>query len=152
MQQASLKHTSMKALVFTTLFVTLFSLSATAGLDSYTIYLNNKLVLKQAVNEPLNLQGLQLDKANANDQLVIYYSECHAPNKIGKGRRIAIKDDQGNIVKEWKFADVSGTDKGMLIPVKELLELKKALNVKFMLVYVASQLPQGQKLTGLQFG
>lgn len=54
----------MKAVVFTTLFVTLFSLSATADHDSYTIYLNNKLVLKQAVNEPLNLQGLQLDKAN----------------------------------------------------------------------------------------
>ena len=152
MQQASLKHTGMKALVFTTLFVTLFSLSATAGLDSYTIYLNNKLVLKQAVNQPLNLQGLQLDKANANDQLVIYYSECQAPNKIGKGRKIAIMDEQGNIVKEWKFADVSDTDKGMTIPVKELLDLKKASKGKFMLVYVASQLPQGQKLTGLLFG
>ena len=142
----------MKALVFTTLFVTLFSLSAIAGLDSYTIYLNNKLVLKQAVNEPLNLQDLQLDKANANNPFVIYYSECQAPNKIGKGRRIAIKDDQGNIVKEWKFDDVSGTDKVRIIPMKELLELKKASKGKFMFVYVASQLLQGQKLTGLQFG
>ena len=142
----------MKTFVITTLLLTLFTASATAGLDSYSIYLNNKLVLKQSVNEPLNLQGLQLDKADANDQLVIYYSECHAPNKIGKGRRISVKDDQGNTIKEWKFADVSGTDNGMKIPVKELLELKKRSKGNFTLVYAASQLPQGQKLTGLQFG
>ena len=142
----------MKAFVITTLLLTLFTASATAGLDSYSIYLNNKLVLKQSVNEPLNLQGLQLDKADANDQLVIYYSECHAPNKIGKGRRISVKDDQGNTIKEWKFADISGTDNGMKIPVKELLELKKRSKGNFTLVYAASQLPQGQKLTGLQFG
>ena len=142
----------MKAFVITTLFVTLFTASATAGLDNYSIYLNNKLVLRQAVNEPLNLQGLQLDKAQANDQLVIYYSQCQAPNKIGKGRSIAVKDDQGNTIKEWKFADVSGTDNGMKIPVKELLELKKGSKGNFTLVYAASQLPKGQKLTGLQFG
>ena len=142
----------MKAFVITTLLLTLFTASATAGLDSYSIYLNNKLVLKQSVNEPLNLQGLQLDKADANDQLVIYYSECHAPNKIGKGRRISVKDDQGNTIKEWRFDDVSGTDNGMKIPVKELLELKKRSKGNFTLVYAASQLPQGQKLTGLQFG
>ena len=142
----------MKAFVITTLLLTLFTASATAGLDSYSIYLNNKLVLKQSVSEPLNLQGLQLDKADANDQLVIYYSECHAPNKIGKGRRISVKDDQGNTIKEWKFADISGTDNGMKIPVKELLELKKRSKGNFTLVYAASQLPQGQKLTGLQFG
>ena len=142
----------MKAFVITTLFVTLFTASATAGLDSYSIYLNNKLVLKQSVKEPLNLQGLQLDMANAKDDLVIYYSECQAPNKIGKGRSIAVKDDQGNTIKEWKFADVSGTDNGMKIPVKELLELKKRSTGNFTLVYAASQLPKGQKLTGLQFG
>ena len=152
MQQAFLKHTRMKALVITTLFVTLFTVSATAGLDSYSIYLNNKLVLKQAVNQPLNLQGLQLDNAQANDQLVIYYSQCQAPNKIGKDRRIAVKDEQGNTIKEWKFADVSGTDNGMRIPVKELLELKKRSKGNFTLVYAASQLPQGQTLTGFQFG
>lgn len=141
----------MKAVVFTTLFVTLFSLNATAGLDSYTIYLNNKLVLKQAVNEPLNLQGLQLDKANETANWLFITANARRRTN-GKGRRIAIKDDQGNIVKEWKFDDVSGTDKGMIIPVKELLELKKASKGKFMLVYLASQLPQGQKLTGLQIG
>ena len=140
-----------KALALT-LCISLITLSASAGLDTYSIYLNNKLVLKQAVNQPLNLNGLKLEKANANDRLVIYYSECTAPNKIGSGRRIAVKNDKGEIIKEWKFADVTGTDKGMEITVKELLELKKHVNGTLTLVYAATRLPGGQPLTGLQFG
>ena len=39
----------------------------------YEIYLNNKLIVRQAVTQSINLQSLQLNSSNVNDQLVIYY-------------------------------------------------------------------------------
>jgi hypothetical protein len=153
MQHSILKKTIMKALAFTAFFLAIFTVNANAGLDSYSIYLNNKLMLKQAVNQPLNINGLQLDKASAGDNLVIYYSQCNMPDKIGKGRSIAVKDDKGNTLKEWKFADAEGADKGMVIPVKELLVLKKrASGGNLLLVYAASQLAKEQMLTGFNSG
>lgn len=152
MQHSIFKKTAVKALAFTALCLAIFTVNANAGLDSYSIYLNNKLVLKQAVNQPFNINGLQLDKASAGDNLVIYYSQCNMPGKIGKGRSIAVKDDKGNTIKEWKFADAEGADKGMLIPVKELLDLKKRERGNLLLVYAASQLSKEQMLTGFQFG
>src|SRR5215213_4945686 len=79
--------------------------TAKAGLDSYEIYLNNKLILKQYVNQPLKLESLGLDQSNINDRLVIYYSQCNAQDKIGKGRSISVKDAKGNTLKKWDFAD-----------------------------------------------
>ncbi|MBE7171757.1 MAG: hypothetical protein INR73_14305 [Williamsia sp.] len=138
---------------FFTLFFLAFTQSATAGLDSYEIYLNNRLLVKQTVDKPLSLESLQLDKSNINDRLVIYYSQCNAPNKIAKGRRILIKDANGGIVKEWKFTDADGANTAMTIPVKELLQLeKKNGSSPLNLVYTAEGHLQGQKLTSLQIG
>lgn len=130
------------ATVTTLLFIAMASFTAKpGGTDSYEIYLNNKLLLKQYVTQPLTLKSLQLNKTNINDQLVIYYSHC---GQIGKGRKIAIRDEKGNIVKEWKFAN---NGDGMTIPVKELLALeqKNLLSI----FYTSEQLPQGRMLTGL---
>lgn len=137
--------------VFCSLFLFAFAPSATAGLDSFEIYLNNRLLVKQTVDKPLSLESLQLDKSNINDRLVIHYSQCNAPNKIGKGRKIVIKDANGVVVKEWKFADTQ--DGGMTIPVKELLQLEKQHgNAPLSLVYTADGHTQDQKLTSLKIG
>lgn len=103
-------------LLFTTTLACLQSFTVKAGGEGFEIYLNNKLILRQAVNKPFTLHSLQLDKANKDDQLVIYYHHC---GSTGKDRTIVIKDDKGKIIKEWKFADASGsTNKGMTIPVR----------------------------------
>ena len=151
MQRLIFKRAIVKAFVFTTLCLTAFTMSAKAGLDSYEIYLNNKLIVKQAVNQPLSLKDLQLDKANANDQLVIHYSQCNAPGKVGKGRNIIVKDAEGKTLKEWKFADATGANTRMVIPVKELLALEKnggggTLN----LYYAAIDRSEGQILAGFK--
>ncbi len=130
--------------------LSLFTFQAKAGGDSYQIYLNNKLILKQYVTQPLNIKSLELDKANANDRLVIFYSHC---GQIGKERSIIIKDDNEKILKEWKFADVTGRDAGMVIPVKELLQIKSNNNKRHLsLYYYAQQLPQGRKLYSVNAG
>jgi hypothetical protein len=121
------------------------------GVDSYRIYLNNKLILQQYVGQPLKLESLELGAANANDELVIYYSHCGA---TGRSRSISVKDANGSILKEWKFKDaavrnsenVPAGDDAMVIPVKEILELK-AKHAGLTLSYFAQQLPAGRMLT-----
>lgn len=150
MRYAQLKKRFIPLAAFCSLFLFAFTPSATAGLDSFEIYLNNRLLVRQTVDKPLSLENLQLDKSNVNDRLVIRYSQCTAPNKIGKGRKIVIKDANGAVVKEWKFADTD--DMGMSIPVKELLELeKKNGKAPLNLVYTAEG-HTNQKLTSLMIG
>jgi hypothetical protein len=126
---------------------------AKAGLDSYEIYLNNKLILKQSVNQPLTLESLSLDQSNINDQLTIHYSQCNAPDKLGKGRSISVKDASGNTIKKWSFADAKSGQTGMVIPVKELLQLEKKTPLsKLSLYYTAEGHATGQLLANFHFG
>ncbi|OQP67102.1 hypothetical protein A3860_01715 [Niastella vici] len=137
------------AVVLIVALICVQAFTAKAGTDVFEIYLNNKLILRQAVTQGFTLQSLQLNKANKNDQLVIFYNHCGA---IGKSRMIAIKDDKGNTIKEWKFADATGADRGMTIPVSELLQLEKNYSQNGLnLVYSSRQLPQGRALSALQF-
>jgi len=130
------------------LFGTAFT--AKAGLDSYEIYLNDKLILKQHVNQPLSLESLQLTEANSNDRLVINYSQCNMPDKIGKGRSILVKDAKGNILKEWKFANAQGGRTSMEIPVKELLALDKKAPRSELTLYYRAERHSGQALTNFR--
>jgi len=136
-------------LLLTTMMACLQSFTAKAGGEGFEIYLNNKLLLWQAVNKPFTLLSLQLDKANKDDQLVIYYHHC---GSTGTDRSIVIKDDKGNTIKEWKFADASGSNnKGMTILVKELLQLEKNYSqTNLNIVYFSQQLPQGRALSVVQ--
>jgi hypothetical protein len=130
------------------LFVPTMALTI-GGVDSYEIYLNNKLITRQVVTQPLSLQHLELTAANSNDELVVRYSHC---GKIGTARKIAIKDASGKIVKEWKFANATGSDKGMTIPVKEVLQLQQLFaKTALSLYYISDELPAGRLLTGVQF-
>jgi hypothetical protein len=136
------------AAVITGVILLLQAFTAKAGVDVFEIYLNNKLILQQAANKPFTLQSLQLDKSNINDELVIYYNHC---GESGKHRSIAIKDDKGNIIKEWRFADANAVRSPMRIPVKELLQLDKSYaHASLSIFYSAQQLPKGLTLSALQ--
>jgi hypothetical protein len=126
---------------------------AKAGLDSYEIYLNSKLILKQYVNQPLNLESLGLDNSNINDRLVIHYSQCNAPDKLGRGRSISVRDASGNTIKKWNFADAKSGQTGMVVPVRELLQLEKKTPLsKLSLYYSAEGHATGQLLANFHFG
>ena len=134
-------------------FIFCFSaFTAKAGLDSYEIYLNDKLLVKQYVNQPLSLDNLGLNASNMNDRLVIHYSQCNVPNKLGKSRSILVKDAKGNTVKKWNFADAKDGNTGMIIPVKELLQLEKSALSKLSLFYTAEGHATGQLLANFHFG
>jgi len=153
-----LKLMIMKHIKFYQAFIGLFTLIALSftafgftskfGLDGYEIYLNNKLILKQYVNQPVSLRVLQLDKAHEGDELRIKYNHCQTKGP-GTGRSITLKDEKGNTLKKWDFADAS--DFAMTVPVKELLQLeKKNNNHELSLHYTSKERPNGEMLAMLR--
>lgn len=153
MQHLKFQSTLVKTLLTVILCLSAFTYVArAAGGDTYQIYLNKKLVLTQHVGDLSGgIMTLQLDKSNYNDQLVIVYSHCGV---TGKGRNIVVKNEQNQVLKEWKYADVEGSDVSMIIPVKDILELKKNnAGSNLSLYYSASELlPKGRMLTSIKIG
>lgn len=149
MQHTTFKQVFIKIFTLVTLCFITFSFTSKLGLDSYEIYLNNKLLLKQSVNQPLSLRKLQLDHANNNDQLRIYYKHCEG-NGVGTGRSIVIRDKKGNILKKWEFANATGSNTAMVIRVKELLQVERNnTNHDLSIHYTAQELPKGEMLAFL---
>jgi hypothetical protein len=150
MKLRTINNTFLKAFMLGFISFVVFAVPASAGGDSYSIYLNKKLLFKQNMHEPLTLQSLQLDKASLNDKLAIYYNQCNVPDKTGTGRSIVLKDTEGQKIKEWKFEDVNGSDNAMVIPVKDLIALqKKKGGSSLVLFYIADNLQKEQKLASL---
>lgn len=140
---------SLSVKVLSAFFAGLLMFQSNVGVDSYEIYLNNKLVVRQSLDKPLQLQDLNLTEANATDRLSIRYSQCNAPGKTGKSRSITLRNDNGKIVKEWRFKDAEGESAQMTILVKEILEAQKISGEQLVLFYSAEGLPQGQALAAL---
>lgn len=149
MKTTTFNQAFIKIFTLITLCFTTFGFTTKFGLDSYEIYLNNKLILKQSVNEPLSLRVLQLDKANVNDQLRINYIHCTLKG-AGTNRNIVLKDEQGKKLKDWSFANATGSDLTMVISVKELLSLiKNNPNHELSLHYTSKELTKAQMLASL---
>ncbi|HMH33158.1 MAG TPA: hypothetical protein VK543_09030 [Puia sp.] len=151
MKKSSVKQSIAKAIAFFALFLGAFNFAARAGGDGFEVYLNNKLIAKQYLTQPLDLKTLALDKANINDQITIYFTQCNAIGKIAKGRSIVVKDEKGRMLKEWKFDDAKDAKPGMVIQVKELLQLENSPGEKSLsLFYRAEGHPDAQIITSLK--
>ncbi|MEP6846575.1 MAG: hypothetical protein ABI861_11250 [Panacibacter sp.] len=131
---------------FIVLSFVLCSYNSFAGGDHFKIFLNKKLVSEQFVLLAKSVVNLQLDKANYNDEIAIYYSHCGI---TGKGRSIKLTDERGNLLKEWKFAD-NDNDAAMNIRAKEIFNLGKNKTL-LKLYYSAKELPGGRMLTTINF-
>jgi hypothetical protein len=151
MKQIKFNQSFIITLMLVTLGFTAFSFTKKFGLDSYKIYLNNKLVLQQAVNQPLSSRVLHLGKENKNDELRINYIHCMTKTG-GTGRSISLKDEKGNLMKQWTFANAKGANFDMTIPIKELLALEKTnSNHKLSFYYSAKELSKDEMLSTLNF-
>ncbi|MBS1566703.1 MAG: hypothetical protein JST39_20125 [Bacteroidetes bacterium] len=131
------------------LLCTLLPLTSRFGQDSFDIYLKGKLLTHQIVSPSQGLHALQLNEADPGDQLVIEYRQCNAPDRIGRGRSIYLKDYGGKIVRTWKFADAGSGSTAMSIPVKELLQAKKASKGTLSLCYCAAGREYGQAFASI---
>lgn len=137
-----LNRLPVKPFVLLALGLTAFCCSAFAGLDGYRIYLNNQLLIKQYVNQPVSLNGLQLNKAGDKDMLVVYYDHCGGVP--GKERRLSVRDEQGHVLKEWQFADANGSNAAMPVPAKEIIALQAKAG--HLALYYSSQFEPGGRI------
>ncbi|MFT3705301.1 MAG: hypothetical protein QM802_23235 [Agriterribacter sp.] len=151
MQQKKINHTFFKMCMLVTIGFIALSFTTKFGLDSFEIYLNDKVVLKQYINQPLSLRTLQLSEVNKNDQLRIVYRHC--TNKgSGTDRIIVLKNEKGQELKKWDFKDANGSDVSMTIAVKELLSLESANSQhQLSLYYSARELQKSEMLSALNF-
>lgn len=137
---------TLRLLMWIAVSAILFSFSGDIGSDSYKVYLNDRLVLQQYVmRQAATIPVLPLEGAAAGDELRIYYNHC---GKIGTSRNISIKSDEDKKLKDWSFADVSGTDTGMDFQVKDILALCKT-NDKVNIVYTSKEVPGGITLASI---
>ena len=132
------------------LSIALFSFSSPMGGDVFQIYLNNKMVLQEFVHNSKGVKSLNLDNASLNDQISVHYSHC---GTIGKSRHIALKNDDGKVLKQWNFADADGKVAGMTISVKDVVSVQKANGGNSVeLYYSAKELPRGMQLASINMG
>ena len=123
---------------------TLLSFSPKPGGEGFEISLNNKVLIQRYGSDINALNSLQLSPASSNDQLIIKYHHC---GKVGKNRIVTIKDGQNNLLKEFRYADVSAPVGAMSLPVKDILNLKKGNLNTLKMYYASSELPNGRLLT-----
>jgi hypothetical protein len=136
---------AVRSLVLVALCTVLFSFSGEVGGESFTIHLNDKLVLQEHVSRETDVKNIHLDQRAGSDVMKIHYNHC---GRIGKGRSIAIKNLENKILKEWSFADATeGSSSPMKFNVEEILAAQKKGSDKLKLYYSSKELlPNGQLL------
>lgn len=137
-----------KTAMLLALCTALFSFSSRPGGEGFEIYLNNKIVLQQYGSDMDQVKNLQLSQGSADDKLRIRYHHC---GKVGKNRLVTIRDAQNNVLKEFRYADMSSDAGGMNVPVKDILDLKKS-STALKLYYSSTELPAGRMLVQIKTG
>ena len=132
--------------VFTTL--SLLSFTIPFGGDTYTVYINDKLLATQLVGHSSErLIPLPLYKLERKDQIRIHYNHC---GKLGKNRKIMIRNDKSQLLKTWLFADLKDKDMYMVIMAGELIDLSRKYNKTTLNLYYASdEIPAGKALAAI---
>lgn len=120
----------------------LFSFAPVGG-DSYTIHVNNKLVAQYYVASKEAIPSISINRASINDQFSVYYNEC---GEIGKERKLVIKDEKNNILKEWSYANVSAEHTPMTCKSKEIVSLKQKGSDKLKLFYSSRRVSEARLL------
>ncbi len=126
----------------------LFSFSTFRGGDSYTIHVNNKQLVQYYVASKEATPKISLDQ-NANDKLSVFYSEC---GKIGQSRKLTLKDQQDNVLKEWSFANVTGEHTAMICNSKEIFTANKNKVNSLKLYYSSREVSKERLLVTIDLG
>ncbi len=141
-----MKSSISKIMAWAVICSTLFSFSPKPGGEGFEIYLNNKAVIQQYGPEMDKVQSLQLTVKSPGDKLTIKYHHC---GKAGKNRIVTVKDNQNNVLKEFRYADAATPVSAMSIPVKDILSSKKGGTQTLKLYYASSELPNGRMLVSI---
>jgi hypothetical protein len=151
MKKVTIKTAFAYSIVGIVLCLAALAFTPKRGLDSYEIYLNEKLIMKQFVNQALDLRVLQLEKAQVQDALSIRYVHCNIKGP-GSSRTLVLKDEQGHVLRLWDFNNSSDANNPMKLSVGELLQFEKDHNDhRISLNYKSKELPGSELLAFLKF-
>lgn len=145
-KQQEKRPLAIRSLLLVVLCSALFAFSEGTGVDSFTIYLNEKLMLQQYATPEAKVKKLFLANGDANDVLRIHYNHC---GKTGTKRSVALHDGEKEVIKTWHFADDSAPV--MQVKLKEVLTALRtnAEERDITLVYSSVEIPKGKALVAL---
>lgn len=116
------------------------------GGDSYTIYLNDKMLVEHFVHMKKSLPHLQLGQGKETDRVVVYYSHC---GKQGTNRVITVRNDNNEVLKTYRFPDGTKVMSGMKFALKDLNSLQKNIKENLFIYYAAKEMPEAMKLASV---
>ena len=129
------------------IFASLSSFALMPGGDTFSIYLNNKLVAQEHVQSRKIAAPLLLDDG-AEGELRILYSHC---GETGSSRKLSLRNSNNKVLKEWSYPDVDKTQKDpMAFQIKEIKQFKKG-NAGLALFYTAKELPKELMLAPIEW-
>ena len=143
-QQLVGRHLAIRSLIVFVLSAALFSFAERPGGDTFSIYLNDKLLLQQHVWMERGINELSLTGRHVSDILKIQYSHC---GKTGTARAIAVLNGQDKTMKTWRFRDDHQV--GMELNVGELMTLQRTSGQGLHLVYTSTEIPEGKTLINI---
>jgi len=139
-------NTRAYSLVLVALSFVLSSFAINAGSDSYEIYINAKLVLKDYVHGRKEVGTITLNRNSPEDAITVNYSHC---GKIGTSRSISLKDRDNKVLKEWRFADTQASKDLMAFKAEEIIS-SASQHSGLSLIYSSKELPDGLVLATIQ--
>ncbi|HEX5172359.1 MAG TPA: hypothetical protein VFW11_24455 [Cyclobacteriaceae bacterium] len=112
-----------RLLMLVVLGTTISSFTSPLGMDSYKVYLNDKLLFKQFMTKDAPMQTISLNENSNSDQLTVYYDHC---GRIGTGRTLSLLDGQ-QVLKKWDYQDTQSVQaSGMVCKVGDINAFHKA--------------------------
>jgi hypothetical protein len=145
-----MQRKALKSVFLFSLSIILFSFTSNWGGDSYQIYINKKLVMKQYVHNTSGAKSFAMDKTSYDDEVEVYYSHC---GQVGKSRAITIRDENNKLLKEMQFADFNGKNSGMSFKVSDFIKWDKRNGIdELKIYYSAKELNGGQLLATIMLG
>lgn len=134
------KPLAIRSLMLLFLAAALFSFSEVGG-DSYTIYLGDKLMMKEHVMANRPVPDIAITGENAKGVLRVYYSHC---GKTGVKRSVSVNDQDKKVLKTWSFSD----NVEMQVHLKDVVSAAGNSNNLY-LVYTSREIPGGKVLAGI---
>ena len=140
------KLSVIRSLVVIAFSAALFSFSEKSGMESFTIFLNDKVLLQEYMKHDRVVKNIALN-TDRSGVLRIHYNHC---GKIGVERTVSILDSKMKALKTWRFSD--DTPPVMEIQIKEIFAVTADSHRSMKLLYTSKEAPNGQVLAAITVG
>ena len=126
-------------------FLQLASSFRPLGGELYEVWAGKRQLIREFVHHQEKLNAVSLRDLPPNESLIVYYNHC---GQTGRGRSISIRTAGGEVLASKTYRDESGPS-GMMIPVRELLHLRKSSS-ELRVYYASREIPNGKYLAILR--